>query len=92
LYSFKGSPDGESPIGALTGFDSAGNLWIADYGHGRVLEYIFSAGSASSSTTTTTSSASGGVPEFPYQTAVAAVFASILAGSYLLVRRRSGLG
>jgi hypothetical protein len=39
-------------------------------------------------TTTTTTSSSGGVPVFPYQLSIAAVFTVLLVGSYLLVRRR----
>ncbi|MDA4137154.1 MAG: thermopsin [Thaumarchaeota archaeon] len=46
-----------------------------------------SSGQSTSSTTSTSSSSGGGVPEFPYQFAVAALFTVLLAASYLLVRR-----
>jgi len=74
-------------------FDSANNLWVADYGHGRVLEYASGAGtsynsSSSSSSTTSSTSGGGGVPVFPYQFAIAAVFTVLLAASYLLIRPR----
>jgi hypothetical protein len=42
-------------------------------------------------TTTSSSSSGGGVPVFPYQFAIAAVFTLLLAASYLLVRRRTAL-
>jgi sugar lactone lactonase YvrE len=89
--------------------DAADNLWVADYGHGRVVAYgsgVVLTTSSSSSTTTsgalggglylTTSSSSSssttsgeGVPEFPYQLAIASVFTVLLAASYLLVRHRT---
>jgi sugar lactone lactonase YvrE len=50
-----------------------------------------STSSSSTSTTTTSSTSGGGVPEFPYQFAVAAVFTALLVASYLLVRRRTAL-
>jgi sugar lactone lactonase YvrE len=73
-------------------FDAGSNLWIADYDHGRVVEYASASASSttsSSSSSTTTSSTGGGVPVFPYQLATAAVFTVLLAASYLLVRRRT---
>ena len=39
-------------------FDSSGNLWVADFGEARVLEYASSGGSASTSATTAKSTAS----------------------------------
>ncbi len=68
--------------------DAGDNLWIADYGHGRVVVFgsdVVVTTSSSSSSSTTTSG--GGVPEFPYQLAIASVFTVLLAASYLLVRR-----
>jgi sugar lactone lactonase YvrE len=69
-------------------FDAANNLWVADYDHGRVV--VYGSGvyltTSSSSSSTTTSSTSGGVPEFPYQLATAAVFTVLLAASYLFIR------
>ena len=47
-------------------FDSGGNLWVSDYGHGRVVEYGSAATSSESSAVTSTSKG-GGVPEFPFQ-------------------------
>ena len=44
--------------------------------------------SATSSTSTSSTTGGGGVPEFPYQFAVATVFTLLLVASYLLVRRR----
>jgi sugar lactone lactonase YvrE len=76
-------------------FDTGGNLWIADYDHGRVVRYGSAATpsatttSSSSLSTTTSGTSGGGVPVFPYQLATAAVFTILLAGSYLLVRRRT---
>jgi sugar lactone lactonase YvrE len=73
-------------------FDAGSNLWVADYDHGRVVEYASASASSttsSSSSSTTTSSTGGGVPVFPYQLATAAVFTVLLAASYLLVRRRT---
>ncbi len=70
-------------------FDSGGNLWVADNGHGRVVEYgdaVPSATTTSSSSSTSTSSTSGGVPMFPYQIATAIIFTLLLTLSYLLVR------
>lgn len=72
-------------------FDSSGNLWVADYNHGRVLE--FSSGvvstSTSSSSSTTTTSTSSVVPVFPYQFLVATMFTLLLMASYVLLRRRA---
>jgi sugar lactone lactonase YvrE len=72
--------------------DAANNLWVADYGHGRVVAYgsdvVLTTSSSSSSSTTT----SGGVPVFPYQPALATVFTVLLAASYLLVRHRTRKG
>ncbi|MDA4122697.1 MAG: NHL repeat-containing protein [Thaumarchaeota archaeon] len=48
------------------------------------------ASSAASSSSST--SGGGGVPVFPYQFAVAAVFTVVLAASYLLIRRRTIAG
>jgi len=74
-------------------FDTGNNLWVADYDHGRVVEYGTVAGNATASTssvsTTSTSKSSGGVPVFPYQFAVAAVFTAFLAASYLIIRRHA---
>ncbi|MDA4123017.1 MAG: NHL repeat-containing protein [Thaumarchaeota archaeon] len=75
-------------------FDSANNLWVADYSHGRVLEYTSgatasSSSSSSSSSKTSSSSGGGGVPVFPYQFAIASVFTTLLAASFLLIRRRA---
>jgi sugar lactone lactonase YvrE len=75
-------------------FDAGNNLWVADYGHGRVLEYGSGApssttSSSSLSTTTSGTSGGGGVPEYPYQLAAATIFTLLVVGSYLLVRRRS---
>ena len=78
-------------------FDSAGNLWVADFGHGRVLEYGNSAASTlstsaasslSSASSSTASGSSGGVPVFPYQALTATIFTIILVTSYLVVRQR----
>jgi len=75
-------------------FDSGGNLWVADYGHGRVLEYgngtPSSTTSSSSSSTTTSSTSGGGVPVFPYQPVAAVAFTVLLVASYLLIRGRAG--
>jgi sugar lactone lactonase YvrE len=75
-------------------FDTGNNLWVADYDHGRVIEYGTVAGNATASTssvstTTSTTKSSSGVPVFPYQFAVAAVFTVLLAASYLLIRRHA---
>jgi sugar lactone lactonase YvrE len=72
--------------------DTANNLWVSDYSHGRVV--VFGSGvvvttSTSSSSSTTTG---GGLPEFPYQLAIATVFTVLLAASYLLVRRPKAPG
>ena len=70
--------------------DAANNLWVADYGHGRVVVYgsdVYLTTSSSSSSSTTTSG--GGVPVFPYQLAIATVFTFLLTASYLLVRHRT---
>jgi hypothetical protein len=70
--------------------DLANNLWVADYGHGRVVAYgsgVVATTSSSSSSSTTASG--GGVPEFPYQLAIASIFTVLLAASYLLVRHRT---
>jgi len=75
-------------------FDGGGNLWVADNGHGRVVEYgdaVLSATTTTSSSSTSTSSTSNGVPEFPYQIAVATAFTLFLTLSYLLVRRRGAV-
>ena len=72
-------------------FDSSGNLWVADYGHGRVVEYGSAATSSTSesSSLTSTSKGGGGVPEFPFQLAIVAVFTIALVGVTLVVRRHS---
>jgi sugar lactone lactonase YvrE len=74
-------------------FDSGSNLWVADYDHGRVVRYGSAATpvttTSTSLSTTTSATSGGGVPEFPYQLATAAVFTVLLAASYLLVRRRT---
>jgi sugar lactone lactonase YvrE len=69
-------------------FDVNDNLWVADYDHGRVVVYgstVIRTTSSSSSSSTTASG--GGVPVFPYQPAIAAVFSVLLAASYLFIRR-----
>ena len=120
---FYGGPNAtQTQLGYPEGlaFDSSGNLWVADPGFSRVLEYSdpltysgSSTSSASSATTTTSSSTTspasttstastastttnstttksgGGVPVFPYQLGVAAMFTVLLAVSYLLVRKRA---
>ena len=72
-------------------FDAANNLWVADYGHGRVVVYgsgvVLTTSSSSSSTTTSSTTGGGGVPVFPYQLATATVFTVLLAATYLFVRR-----
>jgi sugar lactone lactonase YvrE len=76
-------------------FDAGNSLWVADNGHGRVVEYPSGATpttSSSSSSTTSSGTSGGGVPEFPYQIVVAAVFTAVLVTSYLLVRRRQAVG
>jgi len=45
-------------------FDPGGNLWVVDYGHGRVLEYGTGSSSTSSNSSSSTTT-SGGVPVFP---------------------------
>jgi len=70
--------------------DAGDNLWIADYGHGRVV--VFGSGvvvTTSSSSSSSSTASGGGVPEFPYQLAIASIFTVLLAASYLLVRRRT---
>jgi len=145
-YPINPTPTGlDQPTGVA--FNS-GNLWVADWVNDRVLEYTSSYSSvtgstsslssshtsslstsaassstsssstitistasvatttSSSSATTTistasvtattssssTSSGGGGVPEFPYQYAVATVFTLLLVASYLLVRHRITIG
>jgi hypothetical protein len=69
-------------------FDANDNLWVADYDHGRVVVYgstVIRTTSSSSSSSTTASG--GGVPVFPYQPAIAAVFSVLLVASYLFIRR-----
>jgi sugar lactone lactonase YvrE len=79
-------------------FDSGNDLWVADYSHGRVLEYgsasasstsASSESTASSTTSSSSTTSGGGVPEFPYQLAAAAVFTVLLAASYLQIRHRT---
>jgi hypothetical protein len=86
-----GTPPG-SRLGDPQGiaFDSGNNLWVADYGHGRGVEYATGTApsTTSSSSSSTTSGSSGGVPEFPYQVGVAVAFTVLLCASYLLVRTR----
>jgi sugar lactone lactonase YvrE len=90
-------------------FDASGNLWVADPGYARVLEYndplAYSASSTSSTVATTASTSNaattsavttstsstgsgGGVPVFPYQFVIGAIFTALLVGSYLLIRRK----
>ncbi|MDA4137048.1 MAG: NHL repeat-containing protein [Thaumarchaeota archaeon] len=72
-------------------FDKGNDLWVADYAHGRVVEYGTVASSttaSSSSVSATSSSSSSGVPVFPYQFVIATIFTVLLAASYLLVRRK----
>jgi len=68
-------------------FDAGGNLWVADYDHGRVLEYDTGVTPTTSSSSLSTTASGGGVPVFPYQLATAAVFTVLLAASYLFIRR-----
>jgi len=93
-------------------FDHDGNLWVADYGEGRVLQYggpsatvttsssapgpttsAMSTGLSSTAPVTTppsnSSSGGGGIPEYPGQFVVAAVFSALLVASYLLARARA---
>ena len=49
-------------------------------------------GQSSTTPSSTSTSTGGGVPEFPFQFALAAVFTVLLAASYLLVRHRTTLG
>ena len=118
---FYGGPNAtQTQLGYPEGlaFDSSGNLWVADPGFARVLEYsdplTYSSGSSTTTTSSTsvttsavtsstTSSAStissagvtsststksgGGVPVFPYQLPLAAIFTVVLVVSYVLVRR-----
>jgi hypothetical protein len=48
--------------------------------------------STTASSSTSTSNGGGGVPEFPFQLAIAAVFTIVIVGSYLVVRRHSSAG
>jgi len=121
---FYGGPNAtQTQLGYPEGlaFDSSGNLWVADPGFARVLEYsdplTYVSGSSTTSTTSSTSvttsavtssttsspstisstsassststSSGGGVPVFPYQLPLAALFTVVLVASYLLVRRRA---
>jgi sugar lactone lactonase YvrE len=121
-YFFGGPNATQTMLGYPDGiaFDGSNNLWVADSGFSRVLEYsdplTYSASSSTTSTTTpiattssttsttsattaasststtassTSSTSGGGVPVFPYQFALAAVFTVLLVASYLLIRRRT---
>ena len=48
-----------------------------------------STAASTSSTSSTSSKSGGGVPVFPYQFSIAAIFTILLAASYLLIRRRT---
>jgi sugar lactone lactonase YvrE len=80
-------------------FDSSGNLWVADWSDGRVLQYAASStATVSTSTTkspsTTSSSTSSTVPEFP-ATALAVIMVVVLAMVAILSKsvtaKQSGL-
>jgi len=82
----------EDPQGLA--FDMGNNLWLADFGHGRVLEYssgtsVSTSTLTSSSSSSSSSSGSGGIPEFSYQPVVAVLFTVLLTVSYIAVRRRT---
>ena len=102
---FSGGPNAtQTGLGYPQGiaFDPSGNLWVADPGFSRVLEYsdplAYTSGPATTGSSTTTpvattistssSSSGGGVPVLPYQLPIAAVFMVLLVATYLLVRRR----
>lgn len=72
-------------------FDPSGNLWVADSGNNRILEFSVN-GAAQGSTTQTESSGpsggGGGIPEFPYQLVAVAAFTAFVAASYFAIRRR----
>jgi sugar lactone lactonase YvrE len=68
--------------------DAGNNVWVADYDHGRVVVYGSGATVTTSSSSSSTTTSGGGVPVFPYQPVIAALFTVLLVSSYLFVRHR----